>query len=137
MHPSGDIFATAHLAATSCSDHLLGLADVLSALYATYTLTRGAVEAASIGCYLADRYIDGRERVRRTMNYRLAAMRERVWLFKDMHSTDSVGKPNDAKQRIADFARGAGQNGFAFHDRDGTFNHTTGPRSSQPPKQSH
>ena len=58
----------AYLAAASCSDHLLGLADVLSArnaLYATYALTRGAVEAASIGCYLTDRDIDGRERVQR------------------------------------------------------------------------
>lgn len=69
--PSSDIFATAYLAAASCTDHLLGLADVLrsrNALFSAYTLTRGAVEAAALGCYLTDRDIDGRERVRRTMN---------------------------------------------------------------------
>jgi hypothetical protein len=29
-HPSSDIFATTYLTTTSCTDHLLGLADVLS-----------------------------------------------------------------------------------------------------------
>jgi hypothetical protein len=51
-HPSSDIFATTYLAATSCTDHLLGLADVLNsrnALFAAYTLTRGAVEAQCQG----------------------------------------------------------------------------------------
>jgi hypothetical protein len=40
--PSSDIFATAYLAAFSCTDHLLGLADVLrsrNALFSAYTLT--------------------------------------------------------------------------------------------------
>lgn len=121
-HPSSDIFATTYLAAASCTDHLLGLADVLSArnaLFAAYTLTRGAVEAAALGCYLTDRDIDGRERVRRTMNYRLAAMCERVWLFKDMHGDAAAGKLDETRQRISDFARGARQHNFTFHDMDG------------------
>jgi hypothetical protein len=49
--PSSDIFATAYHSATSCTDHLLGLADVLrsrNALFSAYTLTRGAVEAAAL-----------------------------------------------------------------------------------------
>ena len=49
-----EVIATAYLTATSCTDHLLGLADVLSArnaMFAAYTLTRGAVEAAALGCY--------------------------------------------------------------------------------------
>jgi hypothetical protein len=72
-HPSRDVFATAYLTAAACTDHLLGLADVLSS-HATYTLARGAVEAAARGCYLTDSEIDGKERVRRTMNYRLDAL---------------------------------------------------------------
>ena len=35
-HPSSDIFATTYLTATSCTDHLLGLADVLRARNASH-----------------------------------------------------------------------------------------------------
>lgn len=121
-HPSSDIFATTYLTATSCTDHLLGLADVLNsrnALFAAYTLTRGAVEAAAVGCYLTDQDIDGRERVRRTMNYRLDAMCERTWLFMDMQGDYAAEKLNETKQRIASFARGAHQHGFAFRHMNG------------------
>jgi hypothetical protein len=121
-HPASDIFATTYLTATSCTDHLLGLADVLrkrNALFATYTLTRGAVEAAALGCYLTDRGIDGRERVRRTMNYRLEAMCARVWLFTDMHGDYAAQKLDETKQRIGDFALGARQHGISFHGMNG------------------
>jgi len=121
-HPSSDIFATTYLAATSCTDHLLGLADVLSsrnALFAAYTLTRGAVEAAALGCYITDQDIDARERVRRTMNYRLEAMCERVWLFKDIHGDYAAEKLAETRQRISDFARGAREHNFIFHEMNG------------------
>lgn len=121
-HPSSDVFATAYLTATSCTDHLLGLADVLSsrnAVFAAYTLTRGAVEAAAQGCYLTDQNIDGRERVRRTMNYRLEAMCERIWLFKDMRDGYAAEKLDETKKRISDFARSARQHNFSFHDMNG------------------
>jgi hypothetical protein len=121
-HPSSDIFDTTYLAATSCTDHLLGLADVISsrnALFAAYTLTRGAVEAAALGCYLTDQDIDGRERVRRTMNYRLDAMCERVWLFKDMHNEYAVEKLEETQRRISDFARAARLHNFSFHNMNG------------------
>jgi hypothetical protein len=121
-HPSSDIFATTYLAATSCTDHLIGLADVLSArnaLFAAYTLTRGAVEAAALGCYLTDHAIDARERVRRSMNYRLDAMCERVWRFSDMPGDDAAEKLQETKQRIADFARAARQHNFTFHHMNG------------------
>jgi hypothetical protein len=121
-HPSRDIFATTYLTATSCTDHLLGLVDVFrarNAVFAAYTLTRGAVEAAALGCYLTDQGIDGRERVRRTMNYRLDAMCARVWLFTDMHGDAAAEKLDETKQRIADFARSAGQHDFNFHGMNG------------------
>ncbi len=121
-HPSSDVFATAYLAAASCTDHLLGLADVLksrNAVFAAYTLARGAVEAAALGCYLTDRDIDGRERVRRTMNYRLDAMCERVWLFQDMRGEYAAGNLAETRQRISDFGRGARQHGFSFRDMNG------------------
>lgn len=120
--PSSDIFATAYLAAASCTDHLLGLADVLrsrNALFSAYTLTRGAVEASALGCYLTDPGIDGRERVRRTMNYRLDALCEQTWLFKDMHGEYAAGKLGETRQRISDFARSAAWHGFDFHDMNG------------------
>ena len=120
--PSSDIFATAYYAAASCTDHLLGLADVLSsrnALFSAYTLTRGATEAAALGCYLTDQNIDGTERVRRAMNYRLDAMSERVWLFKDMHSDYAAKELDETRHQIADFARGARQHNLIFHDMDG------------------
>jgi hypothetical protein len=121
-HPSSDIFATTYLTATSCTDHLLGLADVLrarNALFTAYTLTRGAVEAAALGCYLTDEDIDGRERVRRTMNYRLDAMCARVWLFTDMRGDYAAKKLDETKQRIAEFARSACQHSFSFHGMNG------------------
>jgi hypothetical protein len=98
--PSSDIFATAYLAAASCTDHLLGLADVLrsrNALYSAYTLTRGAVEAAALGCYLTDSEIGARERVRRAMNYRLDALCERIWLFKEMHGEYAYEKLSETE----------------------------------------
>jgi hypothetical protein len=110
-HPSSDIFATTYLAA-----------DVLNsrnALFAAYTLTRGAVEAAALGCYLTDQDIDGRERVRRTMNYRLDAMCERVWLFRDMPDDFAADRLAEARQWISDVARSARQHGFDFHDMGG------------------
>ena len=122
VHPSSDIFATTYLTATSCTDHLLGLADVLrarNALFAAYTLTRGAVEAAALGCYLTHQDIDGRERVRRTMNYRLDAMCARVWLFTDMHGDYAARKLDETEKRIANVARGARQHSFSFHDMNG------------------
>ena len=120
--PSSDIFATAYLSATSCTDHLLGLTDVLrsrNALFSAYTLTRGVVEAAALGCYLTDPDIDGKERVRRTMNYRLDALCEQTWLFKDMHGEYAAEKLDETRQRISDFARSARQHGFDFHDMNG------------------
>ena len=88
-------------------------------MFAAYTLTRGAVEAAALGCYLTGQDIDGRERVRRTMNYRLEAMCERVWLFKDMHGEYAAEKLGETKKRISDFARAARQHNLSFHDMNG------------------
>jgi hypothetical protein len=73
-HPGSDIFAAVYLVAASCTDHLLGLADILrarNAVFAAYTVTRAAVEAAALGCYLTEPDIGSRERLRRTMNYSL------------------------------------------------------------------
>jgi hypothetical protein len=120
-YPSRDIFPATYLAVTSCTDHLLGLSDVVrarNAVFASYTLTRGAVEAAAIGCYLTDPGIDGRERLRRTTNYRLLGMCEQVRLFQDLRTSDAADKLDQAKRRIADFARSARKHGFTFRDMD-------------------
>jgi hypothetical protein len=118
-YPSRDIFATAYMTATSATDHLLALADVLRArnsVLATYTLTRGALEAASIGCYLTDESIDGRERLRRAMNYRLTGLCEKIWLLQGTQTVDVTDQLDEATRRIGEFKRSAGQHGFVFND---------------------
>jgi hypothetical protein len=72
-----------------------------------------------LGCYLTDQEIDSRERVRRAMNYRLDAMCGRVWLFTDIQGDYAAQKLDETKQRITNFARGARQHGFSFHDMNG------------------
>ena len=53
------------------------------------------------------------------MNYRLDAMCERVWLFKDMRGDYAAEKLDETRQRISDFARSARQHNFIFHDMNG------------------
>jgi hypothetical protein len=53
------------------------------------------------------------------VNGHLDAMCERVWLFTDMHGDYAAEKLDETKQRIADFARGARQHSFSFHDMNG------------------
>jgi hypothetical protein len=121
-YPSRDIFATTYLAATSCTDHLLAIASVLdarNAVFASYTLMRAAIEAAAIGCYLTDRDIDGRERLRRNMNYRLDGLCEQIWMVKAFSSDEATQKIARNQARISDFARSATLHGFVFHKISG------------------
>jgi hypothetical protein len=53
------------------------------------------------------------------MNYRLDALCERMWLFKDMHGEYAAEKLGETRQRISDFARSARKHGFDFHDMNG------------------
>jgi hypothetical protein len=53
-------------------DHLADILSSRNALFAACTLTRGAVEAAALGCYLTDQDIDGRERPKATTLISLA-----------------------------------------------------------------
>jgi hypothetical protein len=116
-HPGSDIFAATYLLAASCTDHLLGLADVLAsrnAIYSAYTVTRAAVEAAALGCYLAEPDIGARERLRRTANYRLHGFSERVRLFEDLEGDYAAVKLAESQQRMGDFARSARHYNFTF-----------------------
>jgi len=118
-YPSRDVFATAYLTVAACTDHLLGLASVIegrNCAFAPYTVTRGAVEAAAIGCYLTEQGISARERLRRTMNYRLAGLCEQVRLFGDMSSVEAQERLKRAREQIADFARSARAHQFDFRD---------------------
>jgi hypothetical protein len=123
--PSRDIFAVTYLSATSCTDHLLALAGVLRSrrsVFGTYTLARGAVEAAAGGCYLTDRTIDGRERLRRTMNRRLTGFCEQIWMIRDMPSPGeaALAKVADNEKRIGQFELTASRFGFKFQKTTGT-----------------
>jgi hypothetical protein len=74
---------------------------------------------ALTGRYLTDQDIDGKERVRGTMNDRLDAICARIWLFTDIHGDYAAEKLDKTKQRITDFARGARQHNFSFHNMNG------------------
>jgi hypothetical protein len=81
--PSRDVLATVLLAAASATDHLAAGGSVLrgrNAVFAPYTVTRAAAEAAAMAVYLTDPAIDGRERVRRNVNFRLDAFCEQIRL---------------------------------------------------------
>jgi hypothetical protein len=120
-HSARDTFATAYLLTASCTDHLLGLADILvarNAVFAAYTVTRAATEAAALGCYLADPAIDARERVRRSMNYRLYGFSERVWMLTDLKGDRYAVQLAETRDRLGEFARSARQKGFTFTEMD-------------------
>ena len=53
------------------------------------------------------------------MNYRLDALCERMWLFKEMQGEYAAEKLEETRQRISDFARSARQHGFDFHVMNG------------------
>jgi len=68
----------------SAGDHLMTLADVLRGSrgqFASYTLARGAVEAATKTWHLAEPGVDADERARRRANDRLASLQAQVWLL--------------------------------------------------------
>jgi hypothetical protein len=118
-HPSRDIFAATYLQVTSCTDHLLALAPVLTSrrsVFAPYTLARGALEAAAGACYLTDNGIDARERLRRNMNSRLVGFCEQIWMLKTstFTSDDAARKIAYNEKRIGQFERTATRHGFRF-----------------------
>jgi hypothetical protein len=121
-YPSRDVLATTLLAAGSCADHLTATASVLrgrNSVFAPYTVMRAAAEAAAIGAYLTDSAIDGRERVRRNMNYRLDALCEQISLVGAFHGAEAARKAAWNKERLGDFARTASQHDFRFRKMDG------------------
>jgi hypothetical protein len=75
--PSLEIFGSVYLTAWAAADHLAALASTLRAgrgAAASYTIARGACEAAAIACYLAEHGIGARERLRRNFNCHLTAL---------------------------------------------------------------
>lgn len=82
--PSLQIFGTVYMTAWACIDHLASLATILRAgrgVAASFTLARGACEAAATACYLADPAADARERLRRSMNAHLVARCEQITML--------------------------------------------------------
>jgi hypothetical protein len=121
-YPSRDIYAAALLATASCADHLAGTASVLlarNAPFSPYTLIRAAAESAAIGCYLTDRNIDARERMRRNMNFRLDALCEQLTMLKGFIGDDAKRKADWTGERIAAFGRTAANQGFTFKAKNG------------------
>lgn len=121
-HPSRDILANASLAAAASADHLLATASVLrdrSAVFALYTIMRAAAESAALGCYLTDERIDGRERVRRSMNYRLDGACERICLLQPFTGTAAAQEVSEVKELLEAFRRTARDHGFRFKDMSG------------------
>jgi hypothetical protein len=93
----------------SASDHLGTLADVLRSsrgIFASYTLARGAVEAASRTWYLLAPDLGPDERARRRVNERLYSLHAESLLL------GSVDEPTDEqKQRIDELLAGPARRG--------------------------
>jgi hypothetical protein len=90
---SRGVLATVLLAAASAAEHLAAVGTVLrgrNAVFAPYTVTRAAAEAAAMAVYLTDPAIDGLERVRRNMNYRLDALCEQIRLVGGFQDDDAA-----------------------------------------------
>jgi hypothetical protein len=124
--PGSDIFAAVYLIAGSCTDHLLGLADILkarNAVFAAYTVTRAAVEAAALGCHLTEPDIGSRERLRRAVNYRLHGFSERAWLFEDLEGPYASEQLAQTRRRMSDFASSARHHGFSFRGMNNRGRH--------------
>jgi len=120
--PSRDILATILLAAASAADHLVAVGSVLrgrNAVFAPYTVMRAAAEAAAVAVYLTDPAIDGQERVRRNMNYRLDALCEQIRLVGAFQDDDAARMADRNRQRLGDFERAARRHGFRFRRMDG------------------
>jgi hypothetical protein len=121
-YPSRDILATTMLVVATCADHLTATASMLkerNAVFAPYTVMRAAAEAAAVGVYLTDPDIDARERVRRTMNYRLDCYCEEISLLEPFPGEEAKRKVISIKKRISDIAADAGEHGFQFHKMGG------------------
>ena len=86
---------------------------------ALYTLVRASAESAAIACYLTDRSIDVRERLRRNMNCHLDALCEQINLLSPFSVPDAAPKVAHAQEKIAVIGRAAAQHGFRFHKMDG------------------
>jgi hypothetical protein len=120
--PSADAAASVLLLTAACRDHLLAAADIMNARRASmalYTVIRGSAEAASIAFYLLDPGIDGRERVRRSLNWRLAGLCEEMNLMRGLGGAEALASLRHRQQRVDAIARTAQQHGFQFHAPDG------------------
>jgi hypothetical protein len=112
--PSAEIFGPVYLTAWACADHLAALAAVLRAgrgVAASYTLARGACEAAATGCYLTDQRVDGRERIRRSFNNHLTALSEQIRLLTPLSPPEAAGVAQ-ARQRVAVICSEGARQGF-------------------------
>ena len=119
--PSVQIFGSVYLTAWACADHLAASASVLRAhrgVAATYTLLRGAVESAAIACYLTDASIDARERLRRSFNCHLVALREQISMVSPLRPPDAAVIAESARNRVAAISREAGRQGFTVRKMD-------------------
>lgn len=119
--PSADAAAGALLATASCRDHLLGAAAIMKARCGSmslYTVIRGSAEAAATAFYLLDPGIDARERVRRSINWRLTGLCEEMNLMRGLTGPDAASSLRHSQQRAEAIARTAAQFGFQFRKAD-------------------
>jgi hypothetical protein len=119
--PAQGAFGGLVLAAWSCAEHLAAVASVIRERRGAaplYTLSRAAAEAAATGCYLSGAGIDDRERIRRYMNHRLGGLCEEINMVGSFTGPQAAAYAAHMEGQVAAIARGAGQHGFSFHDRD-------------------
>ncbi len=101
----------------SCADHLTVAGSVLAehrAVASLYTITRAAIETASIACYLSEPGIEPLERVRRLMNHNLGALHEDLNMLGRFSGEDAASKAARHRAQETAIARAGHQHGLAF-----------------------
>src|SRR5260370_17405689 len=83
--PARDLSATLLMECWSCADHLTVAGSVLAehrAVASLYTITRAAIETASIACYLSEPGIEPLERVPRLINHNPAPLPQALTILR-------------------------------------------------------
>jgi hypothetical protein len=91
-------YAQANLLLNSADDHMMAFSRVMQEpvnTIASWTLVRGAVEAAALSAWFYDPRIDARERVKRSFAYRYEGIEEERKL------ANSIGKVDDVNKCVA------------------------------------
>ena len=120
-NPSRDSFAPALLTSLSAADHLATAADAIRArriIASPFTLIRAAAEAAGTACYMTEFGITPLERIRRSMNWRLDGMCQKITMIRDFSIPEAAAEVAHMNARIAAIGRSGEAHDLTFKKAD-------------------